>query len=286
MAIKLGLRPLVVGLTVVALGTSLPEFMTNIFAALRGVDSLALGNIIGSNVANIGLILGITALLMPIAVAESTLRREFPIMLGVQLIFFALALDGTISRLDGVILLLLLIAFLAYLVRDTWRSGVAPHEALAPPEFMLGAGRRALLILGGIAGLAAGAHLMVLGAVNIAQGFGIDPIIIGLTVVAIGTSLPELAASMVGIIRKEGDLSVGNVIGSNLLNVLFVVGLVAVLSPLRVEADALQVHFPVMIGFCLLIALAWRGNRLSRWHGALFLGFFFAYNAYLLVPLL
>jgi len=286
LAISLGLKPLIVGLTVVALGTSLPEFMTNVMAAARGADALALGNILGSNIANIGLILGITAVLMPLAVAPSTLKREFPIMLGVQILFFALALDGTISRIDGIILIGILIAFMAYLVRDAWRSGVGGAEALASPGLALSRTQRTLLIGGGIVGLALGAHLMVLGAVNIADAFGINPIIIGLTVVAIGTSLPELAASVIGVMRNQGDLSVGNVIGSNMLNVLFVVGLVAIISPLQVEAETLRIHFPVMIGFCMLLATAWFGNELSRWHGALFLSAFVGYTTYLIVPLL
>jgi len=285
-AISLGLRPLIVGLTVVALGTSLPEFMTNVLAALRGADGLALGNILGSNVANVGLILGLTALLMPLAVASSTLKREFPIMMSVQLMFWVMALDGVISRIDGIILLFVLVLFLGYLIRDARRGGLAPGEAMASPGFTMPRWQKTLLVIGGMIGLALGAHLMVHAAVNIAESFGINQVVIGLTIVAIGTSLPELAASLVGVVRKEGDLSVGNVIGSNLLNVLFVVGLVAVLSPMAVDPTVVRVHFPVMIAFCLLLATAWPTQNLSRWHGAVFLGAFVSYSAYLLVPLL
>jgi cation:H+ antiporter len=285
-AISMGLRPLVVGLTIVALGTSLPEFMTNILAALRRADGLALGNILGSNIANIGLILGITALLMPLIVAPSTLRREFPIMMGVQLVFWAMAIDGIISRIDGIVLLLILTAFMAYLVRDARRGGGVHDVDLAPPGFTIPGWQKTLLMLGGMAGLALGAHLMVHAAVNMARAFGIDPVIIGLTIIAIGTSLPELAAAIVGVMRKEADLSVGNVIGSNLLNVLFVVGLVAVLSPLRVDADVIAIHFPVMIAFCLLLATAWPWQQLSRWHGAFLLVTFLGYMMYVVVPVL
>jgi len=285
-AVGLGLRPLIVGLTVVALGTSLPEFVTNVLAALRREDGLALGNILGSNISNVGLILGLTALLAPLTVAPSTLRREFPIMVGVQALFFALALDGVITRLDGVILLLGLGVFLAYLLRDVRRRGMGPDEVLAAPELTMPGWKKGLLVGGGVVGLALGAHLMVGAAVRIALVFEIDPVIIGLTVVAIGTSLPELAASLVGVFRQETDLAVGNVIGSNLLNVLFVVGLVAILSPLRVDPVALAVHFPVMILFCLMIGLAWPGGQLRRWHGVLLLSGFFGYMAYLVVPLL
>ncbi len=285
-AVGFGLRPLVVGLTVVALGTSLPEFMTNVFAAAAGNDGLALGNILGSNIANVGLILGVSALMAPLAVAPSTLRREYPIMLGTQVLFFGLALDGTISRIDGAILLVGLAGFLGYLVRDVRRRSVGPGEVVASPELTMPGWKKALLLAAGGAGLALGAHLMVTAAVSIAEDFGVDPVIVGLTVVALGTSLPELAASVVGVMRDETDLSVGNVIGSNLLNVLFVVGLVAVIAPMEVGDDALRLYFPAMLGFCLMIALAAFGQRLSRWHGLLLLTAFLGYTAYLVMPLL
>lgn len=285
-AVGLGIRPLVVGLTVVALGTSLPEFMTNFIAALQGQDSLALGNIIGSNIANVGLILGTSALLLPLAVAPSTLKREYPIMMAVMATFYLLALDGTISRFDGVLLLIGLGGFLGYLIRDVRRRGVGPEEVVASPELTMPVWKKALLLGGGIVGLAIGAHLMVSAAVTIADVFGINPGIVGLTVVAIGTSLPELAASLVGVFRNETDLSVGNVIGSNLLNVLFVVGLVALVKPLRVEAEALTLHFPVMLAFGLLVALAWFGHHLNRVHGVIMLLAFASYMTYLVVPLL
>lgn len=286
-AIGLGVRPLIVGLTVVAMGTSFPEFVTNVLAALQGEigHGLALGNIVGSNIANIGLILGLTVLLAPVAVSSSTLKREFPIMFGVQVIFLLMALDGMISRLDGAILLAIQIGFMAYLVRDARRTPLAPADLEDTPQVLPPWHRTALVVVG-IGALALGAHLMVMAAINIALGFGISSIIIGLTVVAIGTSLPELAASIMSVMRGQPDFTVGNVLGSNLFNVLFVVGLVALLAPLRVDPVALQVHFPVMLGFCALIALAWFGRRLGRIHGALYLSAFMAYMAYLVVPLL
>lgn len=286
MAVGFGIPPLVVGLTVVALGTSLPEFMTNFIAALLGNDGLALGNIIGSNIANVGLILGTTAVLVPLAVAPTTLKREYPIMMGVMISFYLLALDGVIGRVDGVILILGLVGFLGYLVRDVRRRGVGPDEVVASPDLVMPTWKKTVLLVGGIIALALGAHLMVTSAVAIAEFFQIDPVIVGLTVVAVGTSLPELAASLVGVFRNETDLSVGNVIGSNLLNVLFVVGLVALVNPLRVEPETLVVHFPVMIGFGLLMLMAWFGHRLNRLHGIVLLTAFFGYMAFLVVPLL
>ena len=286
MAVGFGIPPLVVGLTVVALGTSLPEFMTNFIAALLGNDGLALGNIIGSNIANVGLILGTSAVLVPLAVAPATLKREYPIMMGVMIAFYLLGLDGVIGRIDGILLILGLAGFLAYLLRDVRRRGVGPNEVVASPDLIMPTWKKSLLLGGGIVALALGAHLMVTSAVSIAEFFGIDPVIVGLTVVAVGTSLPELAASLVGVFRNETDLAVGNVIGSNLLNVLFVVGFVALVNPLHVEAEALRIHFPVMVAFSLLIALAWFGHRLNRLHGILMLVAFFSYMAYLVLPLL
>ncbi|MEM1042060.1 MAG: calcium/sodium antiporter [Bacteroidota bacterium] len=286
LAVGFGIPPLVVGLTVVALGTSLPEFMTNFIAALGGNDGLALGNIIGSNIANVGLILGTSAVLVPLAVAPSTLRREYPIMLGVLVVFYLLALNETIGRFDGVLLIAGLVGFLGYLVRDVRRRSVGDGQVTASPELTMPLWKKVLLLAGGIVGLAAGANLMVTSAVAIAEIFGIDPVIVGLTIVAVGTSLPELAASIVGVFRSETDLAVGNVIGSNLLNVLFVVGTVAFVRPLSVEAEALRIHFPVMIGFGALILLAWFKHRLERWHGVLLLTAFVGYMAYLVLTAL
>jgi cation:H+ antiporter len=287
-AIGMGIRPLVVGLTVVALGTSFPEFVTNILAAFRGEagHGLAIGNILGSNIANVGLILGLTALLAPMAVSASTLKREFPIMLGIQVVFCGLAWDGTISRIDGGILLLILTGFMIYLVRDTRRAGLSPDQELASPALAQTAWRRVALVGGGVIGLALGAHLMVQGAVNIAESFGISTVIIGLTIVAIGTSLPELATSLLAVAQKQADFSLGNVIGSNLLNVLFVVGLIALITPLSISTEVLRMHFPVMLVFCASIGLAWFSHRLGRVHGVLLLGAYVGYMAYLIVPLL
>jgi cation:H+ antiporter len=285
-AVGLGIPPLIVGLTIVALGTSLPEFMTNFIAAILGNDGLALGNIIGSNIANVGLILGTSAVLIPLAVAPSTLKREYPIMMGVMIVFYLLALDGLISRIDGVLLILGLVGFLGYLVRDVRRRGVGPSEVVASPGLIMPKWKKVLLLVGGISGLAIGAHLMVSAAVEIAEFFQIDPVIVGLTVVAVGTSLPELAASLIGAFRNETDLAVGNVIGSNLLNVLFVVGFVSLVNPLGVKSEALMLHFPVMIVFSLLVMLAWFGHQLNRLHGVLLLTAFVSYMAYLVIPLL
>ena len=291
LALRYGIRPLVVGLTVVALGTSMPEFVVNFFAALSNEDSLALGNIIGSNICNIALILGTSALVLPLAVTSGTLRKEYPIMMLVMVFFYIIALDGVINQVDGIMLVGGLVAFLIFIVLDARRyarrsavEGVANVEG----EEVLGSPlRKVLFLIGGIAFLAVGARLMIYAAIFIAEELGIDPVVIGLTVVAIGTSLPELAASVVSAIRSEADLSVGNVLGSNLLNVLFVVGLVSMVSPIQVDPESLDLHFPVMLAFgALLLPIMWTHYRISRFEGGILLAGFVGYLAYLVLPYL
>lgn len=294
LAIRYGIRPLVVGLTVVALATSMPEFVVNLIAAAQGENDLALGNVVGSNIANIALILGTTALLQPIVVSKSTLSKEYPIMLLVMLVFFGMAANGTISRMEGVILVLGLITFMVYLVLNA-RSGApagaeaveGPAADVAPPEE---AAERAVwqqagLILLGMGFLAFGAHLMVTAAIFVAEKLGISSVVVGLTIVAIGTSLPELAASIMGIVREESDLSLGNVLGSNMMNVLFVIGMIALIQPLPVESESIRLHFPVMIAVTLLLfPLARPKLLISRWSGAVLLTTFAAYTIYLILP--
>lgn len=291
LALRYGIRRLVVGLTVVALGTSMPEFVINFFAALDNEDSLALGNIVGSNICNIGLILGMSALVLPLAVRPSTLRKEYPLMMGVMLLFYLLSLDGIVSKLDGLLLVIGLVGFLVFLVIDSRRHArkttaeelpdVQADDVAAPLW------KKALFLVAGIVLLAGGARLMVHAAVTIAESMGINPIVIGLTVVAIGTSLPELAASVVSAMKREADMSLGNVLGSNLLNVLFVVGLVSMINPLTVDTESLNVHFPVMLGFgALLLPLAWTSYRITRLEGGMLITVFFGYLVYLVYPYL
>lgn len=287
LALRYGIRPLVVGITVVALGTSMPEFVINFFAALSGDDGLALGNIVGSNICNIALILGFSSIVLPLAVTPGSLKKEYPIMMLVLILFYMVALDGVISKTDGMLLVLGLIGFFVFLVYDSRRhAGSVKREGQAQErERREPIKKRVLLLAGGIILLAGGARMMVYAAVNIADGLGIHQVVIGLTVVAIGTSLPELAASVVGAIKNEMDMSFGNVLGSNLLNVLFVVGLVSIMSPLQVDAESLAIHFPVMLGFgILLLPLAWTQYRISRFEGAALLVGFTGYIVYLIMP--
>ncbi len=295
LALRFGIRRLVVGLTVVALGTSMPEFLVNFFAAVSDEDALALGNIVGSNIANIALILGMSALIYPLAVQPTTLRKEYPMMILVMGVFYGMSLDGRISQIDGLILVLGLISFFIYLVLDsrTADSRRQVEEELRAFENGEMSGRiypvwqKVLFLLGGMIGLSLGARLMVTSAVNIADLLGISHVVVGLTVVAVGTSLPELAASVMCAVRKEPDLSVGNILGSNLLNVLFVVGLVALIRPLAVDQESIKIHFPVMLGFGLLLyPLARTNYSISRLEGGILIAGFVAYMVYLAWPYL
>lgn len=292
LALRYGIRPGLIGLTVVALGTSMPEFLVNLFAVFSSESSLALGNIVGSNISNVALILGSSALLIPLAITPQVLRREYPVMLGVMVLFYACALDGVIGTIDGLIMVGLLVVLAAYLVYDTRRAASSPLlEQLEPnPEDVqdsLPGWQKGAYLLGGSIALGVGAHLLVQSARWTAQQMGIDPMVIGLTILAVGTSLPELAASLVSALREEADLSVGNVMGSNLLNVLFVVGTISIFDPLEVGTLALRVDFPVMLAFCaILFPITWYDHRIPRWGGVLLLAGFAGYMTYLLFPYL
>jgi cation:H+ antiporter len=289
LALQHGIRPLVVGLTVVALGTSMPEFVVNFFAAMSREDNLALGNIVGSNICNIALILGLSALVLPMAVEPSTVRREYPLMLGVMVVFYVFAMDGVISQFEGFVLLSGLGGFLIYLTIEArrHRSRERAEEVLEvnDDELHISGWKKTMFIVVGTIFLALGARLMVYSAIEIAEMLGIDPVVVGLTVVAIGTSLPELATSVVGAFKREADMSVGNVLGSNLLNVLFVVGLISVFHPLQVDTTIINTHFPVMLGFSvLLFPIVWTHYKISRFEGAILLATFTAYMLYVILP--
>lgn len=311
-AIRFGIPQLIVGLTIVALGTSMPEFLLNFFAVIIGEDSLAVGNIVGSNISNIALILGVSSVIYPIAVGKSALRREYPMMLAATFLFWGLAADGVVGRSDGIILIAGLVALMVYLVRSSSRSRREHREALPEdreaymrqydplytdePRSLIGrflhwltrgstAWIRAILLLAGMVGLALGARLMVESAVDIAETLMISHVVIGLTIVAIGTSLPELAASVMCAVRKDSDLSVGNILGSNMLNILFVVGTVALIRPMRVEMESLTMHFPVMIGFSLLLyPIARSDYTITRTGGLILLAGFVGYLVWLILP--
>ena len=294
---RYSVSPLIVGATLVALGTSMPEFVFNLFAAFSDEDGLALGNIVGSNICNIALVLGASGLVLPLLASRDVLTKGYPFMMIVLVVFYLVALDGTITRVDGLFLVGMLFIFVFLIVRESADGGekqasdavlgeVANAPVSVPWKWMLLPGD-ALLLPGGALLLAGGAWLMMESAVDIATMLGVSPVIIGLTVVAVGTSLPELATSLVGALKGQAELSVGNVLGSNILNVLFVVGPISLFRPLQVEADVLAVHLPVMLAFgAVLLPIVWVRRRIGRMEGAFLLTGFLAYLVYLIMPYL
>ncbi len=258
LALSFGVRPLIVGLTVVAFATSMPELMVSLFAAYRGSSSMAAGNIIGSNIANIGLILGVAALITPVLVARSTLVREVPIMVAASLGLYLVALDGELAFGNGLVLFFCLLIFLVYCLVNARQPSLSQDGDVekAISEASGQRGRNVVLVLIGMAGLGLGAELMVRGAVMVATLLGVSELVIGLSIVALGTSLPELAASVMSAWKGEMDISVGNVIGSNIFNVLFVLGICPMIRTITIEPRVINVDFPIMLAFCgLLIGL-------------------------------
>jgi cation:H+ antiporter len=277
------LSPLVIGLTVVAFGTSAPELAATVTAALRGTAEIAMGNVIGSNVANLGLILALSAIIFPIATRARFLKRELPLMILVSVLLFPMLAGGVLGRLEGALLFGILILYLAWLLRR--------KEELPEVEAEFAAAVREkpvplwLALAGALAGLALlvlGAQALVEGAVTLARTFGVSERVIGLTMVAIGTSLPELASSIVAAMRREGSIILGNIVGSNIFNVLCILGIAAMVRPLEVPLASVSLDLWVMLGFSLLVLpfLA-TGLRLARWEGAALLGLYLGYVTYL-----
>lgn len=282
LALRLGITPLVIGLTVVAFGTSSPELAVSIESALSGSSSIALGNVIGSNVANIGLILGITAIIRPMSVQPSLLKQQIPLMIAISFVIWAMAADMAITFWDGFILVAGLIGFLLHSYRSSKDS--PEDEEVLPCEVQTLKNKTwfcILLILIGLAGLIGGGMLFVRSAVEIAQIYNVDEAIIGLTIVAIGTSMPELATSVVAAIRKESDIAIGNIVGSNIFNILAILGIASLISPLSGLGFS-TADYVVMISFAvILLPMAWSGRTLSRPEGTVLLLGYLSYMAYI-----
>lgn len=255
MALRLGITPIIVGLTVIAFGTSAPELLVG----LIGTDDVAVGNILGSNVANLALILGAAALVHPIEVKHRAVRHDLPIMIGVTVLFILLAINGSLSQLNGGILLGTLVAYLGYTYYEARRDALSVEDVIGEElDDEEEAAKRSPLanlafILGGIIGLALGAKWMVDGSIAIAQMIGVSELVIGISVVALGTSLPELATSMSAARHGETDLTVGNVIGSNIFNLLLVLGVVSSVGAVTVDPQALAIDLWVVLGLSVLI---------------------------------
>lgn len=280
LAAAAGVSPLVIGLTVVAFGTSAPESAASLRAALSGAADLAVGNVVGSNIMNVLAILGVSALAAPLAVHRQVVRRELPLMIAATGLAWVLSLAGNLGRTAGIGLLLGVVAYTAYLLREAHRDKDSRKRAADRPR-----GPRELALAGalaaaGLAMLVAGADWLVDGASGLARGLGVSELVIGLTIVAAGTSLPELATSLAAALKGERDLAVGNVVGSNIFNLTAVLGLAAVAAPagVAVHPQLLQFDYPVMMGAavaCLPVCLS--GLEVSRAEGVLFLSSYLLY---------
>ncbi|MCF6353877.1 MAG: calcium/sodium antiporter [Candidatus Polarisedimenticolaceae bacterium] len=290
---NLGLSPMLIGLTIVGLGTSAPEILVSVMASFQGNPGLAIGNALGSNIANIGLILGLTALIVPLTVCSNALRREYPILLAICMLVLVLMLDGELGRLDGAILLVALVLVIIALASIALRSRtekdkdpmVSEYEAEMPEA--LSTKSAILWFVIGLALLLFSSRLLVWGAVNIAVSFGISDLVIGLTIVALGTSLPELAASITSALKGEHDIAIGNVIGSNIYNLLAVLAVPGLVVPGLFAPEVLSRDLPVMIGLTLAIFVmgyGFRGSgRINRFEGLLLVLCFVAYQAFLFI---
>ena len=274
LALSFSIRPVIIGVTVVAFATSAPELLVSLIAAFKGSSGVSLGNILGSNVANMGLVLGASALVKPQVVDRGLIRRELPFMLGVSLLFWWICLDGQIGRVDGIVLLGLLAAFLIMSILTARNRNHREPDDIPRRRSKIILWQICLILVG-LAGLMAGANLIVNSAIFIAQRLGLSEIFIGLSIVAVGTSLPELATSVVAGAKGEHDISIGNVVGSNIFNICMVMGTVGLFNPMTVDAGALQIKFAAMILLSVVLYFfCWTRYRISRLEGAcLFLGF-------------
>lgn len=286
---NLGVAPLIIGLTIVGFGTSAPEMLVSAVAAWQGNSGLAVGNAIGSNITNIALVLGLTALITPVAINSKLLRRELPILAATMIAGLLLLVDGELSRLDGVILLCGLLVMVVWMVR----SSLAGHDSdplkvnfneEIPADMPM---PRALFWLGvGLLVLLLSSKVLVWGAVGIAAALGVSDLIIGLTIVALGTSLPELAASIVSVRKGEPDIAVGNIIGSNLFNLLAVLAIPGLIHPLEIGTEVLTRDYPIMIGLTLVFfVMAYGfhspGRRVNRLEGAILVACYLGYQTLL-----
>jgi len=289
LSVAVRVSPLVIGLTVVAFGTSAPELAVSVRSALAGSFELAIGNVVGSNIANILLILGLSALVSPLVVSSKVIREDVPLMIVASGLLLAMAWDGVLSRLDGALLVVGLVTYTSW---SLWESRRETKEVVAefaePLPTVRGMTAMRLLlnvaiVLGGLALLTIGARWLVDGAVDIARLCGLSELIIGLTIVALGTSLPELVTSLVASIKGQRDIAVGNVVGSNLFNILCVLGVTSLLIPNGIPVSTPALHFdvPVMIAVAIAcLPIFFTGNRIARWEGALFLSYYVAYITY------
>lgn len=279
-AAAFGVQPIVIGLTLVAFGTSSPELVVSVLAVFQDHPEICIGNIVGSNIANIGLILGTAALIKPNKIDPRVIKFDMPLVAGISVIFWIISLDGNLQRIDGVIFVGAVIVYLIHAFRSKMSQDINPdllNEQQSRSKvfnLMLAGGGLIILVIGG--------QLLVYGAINIARAFGVSELIIGLSIVAIGTSLPELATTVYATATDKGDISIGNIVGSNLFNILFVIGIVSLLTPLSVDKQTISWDMPVMLGFTFFIFLLilWK-RSIGRIAGVILLLGYVAYIGHL-----
>jgi cation:H+ antiporter len=294
LALSFGISPLVVGLTIVAFGTSAPEVAVSVAAVLDGKTDIAIGNVVGSNVFNVLFILGLSALITPLVVNVQLIRQEVPIMIGASLLLVALALDGNISLWDGALLFGLLVAYTVFLIVQSRRESKAAQEALsddvtpaAPGAWDSKLPAQLALIVAGLVALVLGSEWLVTASVAFAKAMGVSDLVIGLTIVAAGTSMPEVATSITAALKGQRDIAVGNVVGSNTFNILGCVGLSGMASGslgLGIAPSVMSFDIWVMLAVavaCLPVFLT--GREIARWEGGVFLAYYVAYVAYLIM---
>lgn len=277
-----GISPLVIGLTVVAFGTSSPEMAISVSSALKGEADIAVGNVVGSNIFNVLFILGVSALITPLVVSKQLVKLDVPIMIGVSVLAFVLSMDGRIALWEGVLLFVGIIGYTIMAVRVGKASGETGEAIDGADRTWVNLG----LIAIGLVLLVLGSRWLVTAAIEIATAMGVSELVIGLTIVAAGTSMPEVATSITAAIRGQRDIAVGNVVGSNIFNILAVLGLTAIVAPggLPVSDAAIRFDYPVMIAVAVAcLPIFFVGYTIQRWEGAVFLGYYVAYTAYLIL---
>ncbi len=289
-----GISPLVIGLTVVAYGTSTPELAVSIQAGLAGAADIAVANVVGSNIFNILLILGICAMIQPLVVAQQLVRLDVPLMIGLSVLTILFALDGRIGMLDGILFVVGLIVYNVWAIRKSRQESAAVKAEYeqeygaqnAPPLTAMEIGKNAAFILGGLAILVVGSRWLVNGSVALAQVLGVSDMIIGLTIVAAGTSLPEVATSVIATIRNERDIAIGNVVGSNIYNILAILGIASVVTPGGLVVAPAMLSFDLIVMTAVAFAclpIFFSGYSIDRWEGVVFFGGYIAYTAYLVL---
>lgn len=280
---RLGVSPLLAGLVIVGFGTSVPELAVSVDAVIHGQPGIAVGNVVGSNIANILLILGLSALLMPVQVHPQAIRRDGVTMIGATVLCMLVFLSGTLGRIEGMVLLAGLVAYLAWAYRGevvNHDAGAGLHEAesqavQAVPDSIA---VTSIAIIGGLSIIIAGSRFLIIGAVDIAQDFGVSETVIGLTLVAVGTSTPELAVSLLAAIRKQADVAIGNILGSNIFNIMAILGVSSLVKPLPVAERILSFdQWAMLIAAVALMVFAHTRNRLSRLEGGVLLAGYVTY---------